>query len=528
MRVLDPAIGDASLTTALLDELKGKGIAVSELVGFDTSPNAVSEARARISPLSVAANISVGDFLSSQESRGDSPTLFEPARRDGFDVLIANPPYVRTQVLGAAESQRIAARFGLSGRVDLYFAFIIAMANALRPGGIAGIIVSNRFMTTRSGAPIRQFLRETFDLLSVYDLGDTRLFEAAVLPAVLLLRKRDSSTQNQTTDFTTVYSAPDVATDTIVDDVISALKKPGTVRILSGDVYEIRRGTLAGDADLRGIWRLGSSENDAWLHTVSNNTAKTFGDLGRIRVGIKTTADKVFIRNDWDSFSENERPETLRPLITHRIAQRFTARAETTGVRVLYTHCSDGGRRRAIDLTRFPRSARYLEQHRATLEARHYVIEAGRNWYEIWVPHDPDLWSAPKLVFRDITARPEFWMDRSGAVVNGDCYWLAGAPLDSLYLALAVANSSFIESFYDRRFHNKLYAGRRRFITQYVEHFPLPNESSPVGRELIVLAKARCDSTDLTQQNALEAQIDSAVWRAFGLIREESARERYL
>ena len=77
----------------------------------------------------------------------------------------------------------------------------------------------------------------------------------------------------------------------------------------------------------------------------------------------------------------------------------------------------------------------------------------------------------PKLVFRDISEQPTFWLDFEGSVVNGDCYWLTPESQgsdDRLWLAAAVANSTFIESFYDHRFNNKLYAGRRRFITQYV------------------------------------------------------------
>ena len=77
-------------------------------------------------------------------------------------------------------------------------------------------------------------------------------------------------------------------------------------------------------------------------------------------------------------------------------------------------------------------------------------------------------------------------------MVNGDCYWLVaekpGAE-DLLWLAAAVGNSTFIEAFYDHRFPNKLYAGRRRFVTQYVEQFPLPDPRSAVTREII--AKAR-------------------------------------
>ena len=62
-----------------------------------------------------------------------------------FDAVIANPPYVRTQVLGAATAQELARRFRLTGRVDLYHAFAKAIANVLKPGGILGLLTSNRF-----------------------------------------------------------------------------------------------------------------------------------------------------------------------------------------------------------------------------------------------------------------------------------------------------------------------------------------------------------------------------------------------
>ena len=74
-------------------------------------------------------------------------------------------------------------------------------------------------------------------------------------------------------------------------------------------------------------------------------------------------------------------------------------------------------------------------------------------------------------------------MDQSGAVVNGDCYWSKlrlDVDPDWLYLMLAVANSEVATTYYDTVFHNKLYAGRRRFMTQYVKEFPLPKLDSKI------------------------------------------------
>ena len=205
---------------------------------------------------------------------------------------------------------------------------------------------------------------------------------------------------------------------------------------------------------------------------------------------------------------------------------------------MLYPHVVADGRRRAIDLAHFPRANRYLESHRERLSRRHYVVDSGRQWYEIWVPHHPAQWSLPKIVFPDIAVEPRFFLDRSGAVVNGDCYWITlrpGRQSDWLLLMLAVANSSFIVRYYDTAFHNQLYAGRRRFMTQYVKHFPLPDIASRPAQQAIALvgqlvaaptspsAKARVLGEEPTTTgnppgpSQREREIDELVWQAFGL-----------
>jgi hypothetical protein len=131
------------------------------------------------------------------------------------------------------------------------------------------------------------------------------------------------------------------------------------------------------------------------------------------------------------------------------------------------------------------------------------------------------------LVFRDITEHPTFWLDLERSIVNGDCYWLAGSdPTDAdlLWLAAAVGNSGFAEAFYDRKFHNKLYAGRRRFMTQYVEQFPLPDPQGPHSRAMIEMAKAIYQTVPSPEADRLEQELNATVWKAFGLNVEEIRR----
>jgi hypothetical protein len=163
-------------------------------------------------------------------------------------------------------------------------------------------------------------------------------------------------------------------------------------------------------------------------------------------------------------------------------------------------------------------------KHAEQLRGRTYVAEAGREWFEIWVPQRPSDWACPKIAFPDISETSRFFLVESGWIVNGDCYWiklLPGKEQFWLHLMLAVANSSFILKFYDAVFHNKLYAGRRRFMSQYVKRFPLPKASRAKEiLSLVPLLLSAAAAQDRTVVERLQAQLDAAVWRAFGLTEE--------
>ncbi|TAM48199.1 MAG: type II restriction endonuclease subunit M [Gammaproteobacteria bacterium] len=530
LRVLDPAVGSGELLVSLLSELKQRFKLKVEVYGFETNPQALTNAVVRLERgfPDVPVHLEQRNFLEFVlECFGDvrNGDLFHSKTVEPFDLIIANPPYVRTQIIGADQAQRLASQFGLVGRVDLYHAFLVGLSQILKPSGVAGIIVSNRFMTTKSGAVVRSTIRERFNLRQVWDLGDTKLFDAAVLPAVLLVEGRNGNAVDPP-GFISIYETDETAKSKAADP-IDALEHEGVVEVPDGRRYLVRHGKLNVTSTTDAVWRIVTDDSDAWLATVEAHTWGTFRDIGKIRVGVKTCADKVFIRSDWEDLPTDVQPELLCSLTTHHIARRFKAQESKKTRRILYPHEVENGNRRVVDLNRYPHTRAYLEQHRPTLEGRKYVIEAGRKWYELWVPQDPAAWDVPKLVFRDISDEPVFWIDYAGTVVNGDCYWLITEEPDSedlLWLAVAVGNSTFIEAFYDHRFHNKLYAGRRRFITQYVEQFPLPDPESNIGHRIIAMARAAYDAVGKAGFEKLADELDSLVWEAFGLPVEKIGR----
>jgi len=533
LRILEPAVGDGELLSALFKEIHSRKSTPTESVSFDTDKVALKHAANRIASLGISETVASWrdenflDFALTARGEGGMGPLFQSHDCEAsFDLVIANPPYVRTQVLGQEQSQAISRKFGLKGRVDLYQAFLLGISEVLKPGGIAGVIVSNRFLSTQGGASLRSELLERYELLHIWDLGDTKLFEAAVLPAVLLLRKKGRVVRKkQHTKFTSVYSCkPSEKAPLPAENIFEVLGENGTFLLPDTREFLVTQGTLDVGRKANDVWRLSNPKIDAWLRCVDEHTGLRFRDIGKVRVGVKTTADKVFIRSDWRTFRESEQPELLKPLITHHVARRFKATSIQPQKEILYTHYSEHGRKRPVDLLLSPRAAGYLQGHRKTLEARKYVIEAGREWFEIWVPQNPSAWKYPKLVFRDISKEPTFWMDLSGAVVNGDCYWITASAAKNerlLWVALGVANSRFIEAYYDAKYNNKLYAGRRRFMTQYVEDFPLPHLTDKHTKQIEECSRAIYEKVDRTDCSGLQAELDELVAAAFGVGVEE-------
>lgn len=526
LNILDPAVGDGELLNALFNSIREKS--QSTIIGdaFDTDSIALLNAEKRINDQGIEKSfvkwINV-DFIDHvmRHNDGKFGSLFQEFPAQQYDLVIANPPYVRTQVMGNKKSRELSSLFELKGRVDLFHGFLLAISNVLKEGGIAGVIVSNRFLSTQAGASLRRELLKRYEILHVWDFGDTKLFEAAVLPAVLLLRKRGDGGMSPEPQFTSIYSTESNPKPerSIANSIFDIIDCEGNLSLLNGNRFAVKQGTLNTGEAPGDTWRISNFSTDNWLEKVKQKTKLTFGEVGKVKVGVKTTADKVFIRTDWDSFEAEDCPELLYPLITHHSARRFKSVDISHSRMILYTHCVKDGKRLPVKLSDYPASQKYLETHRDRLEGRAYLRKAGREWFEIWVPHNPDLWKKPKIVFRDISKRPTFWIDFSGAVVNGDCYWISAEQSDEylMWLALGVANSLFIEEFYDKCFNNKLYAGRRRFMTQYVEKFPLPDPGSDDARTIVGITRAIYDLVGKDDTGNLEALLDESVYKAFGL-----------
>lgn len=514
LRILDPSVGDGVLILSLLENLNLASFDNIEIFAFDIDDSGFLELKKVISDCyhNVDITLSNKDFLEYYVEKNES---------ERFDLIVANPPYVRNQVLGSEKSRKLSKIFDTKGKVDIYYIFMLALSNLLSEFGFMATITSNRFLSIKSGKVIRDYLIDNLDIKEIYDLGDTKLFEGiAVLPA-LVFSQNKTATSKEDPIFKTIYetTVEDESTEIkAVDSVVDILSlATGGVFSSSGRFYDYKVGSLEINGSKDAVWTISNKETKDWLSVVEKNTWKKFKDVSKTRVGVKSTADKIFIRTDWHSL-ENI-PELLRELITSQYANPFHAKLPKKKKKIIYPHIMVDGKKSVVNLDDYPNSKLYFEEHKEKLSNRKYLIDAGREWYSLWVPHSPELWKEPKIVFHDISEKPKFWIDLDGGIVNGECYWITlNTDSDStlLWLCLAVANSVFIEKYYDHKFNNKLYSGKRRFMKQYVEQFPLPDPNDETSKKLANLAKVIA-LNPLEDNSDLIDEVNKLVFKVFGV-----------
>ena len=112
--------------------------------------------------------------------------------KGGFDVVIANPPYVRISGIIDIEDKLIRNAFAsVFGHYDMYIPFIEKGVKLLKSSGILSYITPNKYLTKRYANRLRPFLLRETSLIQLVDTSQARTFDSSsVYPVITILRKK--------------------------------------------------------------------------------------------------------------------------------------------------------------------------------------------------------------------------------------------------------------------------------------------------------------------------------------------------
>ena len=118
--------------------------------------------------------------------------------KDGFDIVIGNPPYIQLQNNGG-ELGKLYAPCGyqsFASTGDIYCLFYERGWQLLREGGHLCYITSNKWMRAGYGEKLRTFLASQTDPQLLIDFGGVKVFESATVDTNILLFAKDANKHN--------------------------------------------------------------------------------------------------------------------------------------------------------------------------------------------------------------------------------------------------------------------------------------------------------------------------------------------
>lgn len=419
---------------------------------------------------------------------------FFPDVKDGFGVVIANPPYVRQEQIKEFKRHFQALYDCYTGTADLYVYFYERGTKLLADGGVMTYISSNKYFRSAYGEHLRNYLASKFTIHQVVDFGDAPVFNAIAYPSIIILQKKDP----EGSTVKTLNWVPGENIDSFAS-VFAERCRPMEQKELSG----------AG-------WKL---ESPAVLRLMEKlrKAGTPLGEYvkGRLYYGIKTGLNEAFVvdraTRDRLIAEHSSSAEVLKPFLRGRDVKRW--RVEYQDLWLIFT-------RRGIDIKKYPAIEKHLKQYKKQLMPG---VPGGRKpgsyeWYEIqdniayW-----EEFERLKIVWGNLAQKPKFSFSEKGMYINAPSCLLMS---QDKYL-LGILNSNITKYIVTQSAATRQ-GGFLEFKPMYIEKVPIPEKDRERRIEEYVnsiLSKLQ-DNPD-EDVIELEHKINEQVYRLYGLTEEE-------
>ena len=404
--------------------------------------------------------------------------------REGFDVVIGNPPYVQLQKMRAQSDELKQQGYATFDRMgDLYVLFYERGCELLKPSGTLTFITSNKWMRAGYGGKLRKFLAEKTQPDLLIDFGGLQVFDSATVDVNILLAKkqqRTAPTRCVTVDKEGMEEAGGLKSYVLHRATSQSLPDAGASWVVLGDALEesilekiARYGTPLGEWDVRIFRGVLTGCNEAF---------------------IISTAQRDRILDSCATATEREKTaQLIRPILRGRDIRRW--RAEWADLWLIATFPSlhyeiDDFPAVRDHLLSFGRER--LEQTGATHTVNNQLVKARKKTHNRWFEMQDSIayWNdfmKPKIVYIEImsggknAAFPAFTYDEKGHVVMNTGY-IMSSDTENLYYLLGVLNSK-VGKFIIHHHVIQLGESGYRVLAQYVTKFPIvhhPPQEKPI------------------------------------------------
>jgi len=427
--------------------------------------------------------------------------------KDGFDIVIGNPPYVQIQKFSGQQCQKDWQNenyetFARTG--DIYSLFYERGWQLLKDNGFLCYITSNKWMRANYGKVTRIFFAEKTNPIKLIDFGGYKVFESATVDTnILLFEKADNRNDLEAVsikkDFRKNSDIPNYVNENSIN--IDNLSEDSWI-ISSKAEYEIKKR----------IEEIGTPLKE-W-------------DIS-INYGIKTGFNEAFIisgeKKDELIAEDLKSAEIIKPILRGRDIKRY--KAEFADLWLINSHNGykkGDGRVDAIDINCYPAVKEHLDQYWEKIERR---SDQGKTPYNLRNCAYIENFEEEKIIYPETTQGACFFKERQHFFIDKTGFILIG---NNLSFVVSLLSSNLVLSYY-KKYCGGVILGKKGF--QFNKHaivkLPIPQISKEKQQpfeilvDMIIFAKE--NDMDM-EASTFESVIDGMV---YDLYFEEEMKKAY-
>ena len=424
-----------------------------------------------------------------------------PSGRNGFDIVIGNPPYIQLQNNGG-ELAKIYQGYGFKGFArtgDIYCLFYERGYQLLREGGHLCYITSNKWMRAGYGEKIRGFLAHNTNPILLVDFAGIKVFEGATVDTNILLFSKEKN-EGKTLS-------------------VSLTKD---VQLGRGELCQYVQQHATPSA-------FTSSESWVILSPIEQSIKRKIEAVGKplkdwdiqIYRGVLTGCNEAFIIDEAkraeilsNCQSDDERKRTeaiIRPILRGRDIRRYGY--DWAGLYIVYMpwhfplHLDPtitGASEKAEEAfkTSYPSVYNHLEGYKDILKKRNQAETGIRyEWYALqrWGANYWEEFEKPKIVWIELSDESKFTLSANEIPLN-TVFFMTG---DNLPYLLAFLNSRVILWYFKRCLGSSSGVGTNRWLKFTIEKLPIPEVCTSLAYLNDLGLKAPSFSMEIAIENTI-------------------------
>ena len=462
--------------------------------------------------------------------------------KHGFDVVIANPPYIGEsghKELFRQTKEGPLAEFYL-GKMDYFYFFFHLALNLAGPTGEIAFITTNYYLTAAGARKLRADFKQRALVRRLINFNELRIFESALGQhnIVTMLRKGtgDEAVQTCVTSRTGQGNPQLLSCILRWNDDASQYYQVAQKELYDGGENYIRLNRERGAVGARAKPTI-----NAILDKVAAQ-GEALGKIANINQGVVTGCDFVSNRNadklprggDWELGDgifvlDLEHPRDKRVFASFPKDERKLLRDFYKNSDIGSFWCSDEATKKLIyypaelDRSQFPHIYEHLLRFKGILKARLENYNEDYHWTAHHRPRSEDIFTGRKIVIPYRSEENAFAYNDAEWFCRSDCYVITQKyPSYALAYLLALLNSRL---YYQWLFHRGKRKGKMLEMMQIpLSEIPIKQLDAAGQKEFItltdrILEAKKEDSTADTSK--LEAAIETKVFDLYGLSDDE-------